>query len=301
MKRKIVRKKVTRKMKLFKINAPQVQNAESLSHLKDFLYLDFERVRSFVAQFYNGLPETRTLNGNRSEDIGTTLGFEAIAKSGAKVLTEKGVAETQSLHLALYDIFEKEADRQHFICCQNLEGPLIKVKCQIRLIDYYEMSKKVELFARLMPFINKLQSANSQYTKVQIREQKQTEKKQTQQFEDISKIINMIFGSELYGVGYIKGNPKFRARLQKDFLQLRSSGLLGSSEDVLSEEWTVVGMVIQKQKKPEEDQSLDPVAKAIQDVDSAFDNIRQQLQFSNTAAEIIPVAIYRELKPRSGQ
>ena len=284
-------------MKLFKLRQPEVREEKSISHLKDFLYLDFERVRSFVAQFHSGLPETRTLNGKKAEDVGVSLGFEAIAKSNAKVLTEKSVSETQSLHLALYDIFEAEADRQKFIRHQNLEGPLIKVKCQIRLIDYQEMAEKVGLFAQLMPLINKLQSADSQYTKAQKRTQQQNEKQQVQQFEDIGKIVEMMFGSELYGIGYIDGKPKFRARLQKDLLQARSSGLLGSSEELLTEEWIVVGMVVRKQKKPEEDQPDDGMAQAIQTMNIAFDDIKQQLQSSSTEVEVIPVAIYRELLP----
>ena len=284
-------------MKLFKMHQPEVREVKSIPHLKDFLYLDFERVRSFVAQFYSGLPETRTLNGKKAEDVGVTLGFEAIAKSNAKVLTEKNVSETQSLHLALYDIFEAEADKQKFIRHQNLDGPLIKVKCQIRLVDYQEMSKKVSLFSSLMPLINKLQSADSQYTKAQKREQQQNEKQQKQQFEDVGNIIDIIFGSELYGIGYIDGEPKFRARLQKDLLQFQSSGLLGSSEDLLTEEWTVVGMVVQKQKKPQDDKPTDPMAQAIQDMNTAFDDMKRQLQSSDTDKEVIPIAIYRELKP----
>lgn len=276
---------------------PEVRDATPLTHLKDFLYLDFERVRSFVAQFYSGLPETRTLNGKKTEDVGVALGFEAIAKSNAKVLTEKNVSETQSLHLALYDIFEAEADKQKFIRHQNLDGPLIKVKCQIRLVDYQEMSKKVSLFSSLMPLINKLQSADSQYTKAQKREQQQNEKQQKQQFEDVGNIIDIIFGSELYGIGYIDGEAKFRARLQKDLLQFQSSGLLGSSEDLLIEEWTVVGMVVQKQKKPEDNKPADPMAQAIQDMNTAFDDMKEQLQSSDTETEVIPIAIYRELKP----
>lgn len=284
-------------MKLFKMHQPEVREVKSIPHLKDFLYLDFERVRSFVAQFYSGLPETRTLNGKKAEDVGVALGFEAIAKSNAKVLTEKNVSETQSLHLALYDIFEAEADKQKFIRHQNLDGPLIKVKCQIRLIDYQEMTEKIGLFAQLMPLINKLQSADSQYTKTQKRTQQQNEKQQVQQFEDIGKIVDMMFGSELYGIGYIDGKPKFRARLQKDLLQTRSSGLLGGSEELLTEEWIVVGVVVKKQKKPEEDQPENDMAQAIQTMNIAFDDMKQQLQPSNAETEIIPIAIYRELLP----
>jgi hypothetical protein len=284
-------------MKLFKMRTPEVREVETLSHLKDFLYLDFERVRSFVAQFYSGLPETRTLNGNKAESAGAVLGFEAIAKSNANVLTEKNVSETQSLHLALYNIFETEAVKQKFVYHQDLNGPLIKVKCQIRIVDYQEMAKKVNLFSALMPLINKLQSVDSQYTKAQKREQQQTEKQQKQQFEDVGNIIDIIFGSELYGIGYIDGEPKFRARLQKDLLQFRSSGLIGGSEDLLTEEWTVVGMVVQKQKKPEHDKPTDPMAQAIHDMNTAFDDMKKQMQASEAEVEVIPIAIYRELKP----
>ena len=284
-------------MKLFKVRQPEVREAQSITHLKDFLYLDFERVRSFVAQFYSGLPETRTLSGKKSEGVSASLGFEAIAKSNAKILTEKNVSETQSLHLALYGIFEAEAEKQKFIRHQSFEAPLIKVKCQIRLVDYKEMSEKVSLFARLMPLINRLQSSESQYSKAQKKMQLQEEKQQSQKFEDMSGIVDMIFGTELYGIGYIDNVPEFKMKLQKDLLQFRSSGLLGSSEELLTEEWSVVGMVLQKQVKPDEEETSDPMAKAIQDMNIAFDDMKEQIQSSGENLEVIPIAIYRELKP----
>lgn len=284
-----------------KMQTPSNRDANQITSLKDFLYLDFERVRSFVAQFYSGLPETRTLSGKKAEDVGVSLGFEAIAKSKAKVLTEKSISETQSLHLVLYDIFEAEAERQNFIQQQSLEGPLIKIKCQIRLVDYQEMSEKVNLFAGLVPLISKLQSDDSQYTKTQKKEQQKSEKQQTEQFESMSKVIDMLFGSELFGLGYIDGEVKFRTRLQKELLQFKSTGLIGSSEELLTEEWIVVGMVVKKQNKPEEQNSTDPIAQAIKDMNIAFDDMKRQLQFSDQSeTEIIPIAIYREINSGNG-
>ncbi len=286
---------------LSKLRHPDNSEARQLITLKDFLYLDFERVRSFVAQFYNGLPETRTINGRKAEDVAASLGIEVIAKTKAKVLTEKSISETQSLHLALYDIFEKEIIKQHFLQEQDLEGPLVKIKCQLRLIDYQEMSEKVSLFANLMPLISRLQSRDSQYTKSQRKEQQKSDKQQIEQFESMSKVIDMIFGSEIYTLGYIDGEVKFKTRLQKELLQFKGTGLIGSSEDLLTEEWTVVGMVIQKQAKPEDDNSTDPITQAIKDMNAAFDNMKQQLQVSgNNEFEIMPIAIYREIGAING-
>ncbi len=285
-------------MKLWpsKIRHPDNSEVKRLVSLKDFLYLDFERVRSFVAQFYSGLPEARTLSGKKAEDIGASLGIDAIAKTKAKVLTEKSITETQSLHLALYDIFETEAIKRHFLREQDLEGPLVKIRCQLRLIDYQEMSQKVSLFAHLMPLINKLQSSDSQYTKSQRKEQQKNEKQQTEQLESMSKIIDIIFGSEIYTVGYINGKIRFKTRLQKDLLQFKGAGLIGSSEDLLTEEWVVVGVVVKKQAKPEDENNTDPIAQAIKDMNAAFDNMKQQLQDTgDEESEIIPIAIYREV------
>ena len=104
----------------------------------------------------------------------------------------------------------------------------------------------------------------------------------------MSKVIDMIFGSEIYTLGYIDGEVKFKTRLQKELLQFKGTGLIGSSEDLLTEEWTVVGMVIQKQAKPEDDNSTDPITQAIKDMNAAFDNMKQQLQVSgNNEFEII--------------
>ena len=56
-------------------------------------------------------------------------------------------------------------------------------------------------------------------------------------------------------------------------------------------------LVVQKQKKPQVDETTDPMAQAIQDMNVAFDDMKNQLQSSGTDVEVIPIAIYRELKP----
>jgi hypothetical protein len=86
--------------------------------LKDFIYLDIDRVRSFVAQLYRGVPEEfeerkgeeKTAKGEAGAKI---VGLVNIG-IGGDILYQKGATETRSAHHYLYDLFEQkllESDR----------------------------------------------------------------------------------------------------------------------------------------------------------------------------------------------
>lgn len=276
-----------------------MKNDYKIESLKDFLYLDTERVRSFAAQFYNGLPEARTLFGDKNNTVDASLGIKAMLGVGTKVFAEKSTTETQSLHLALFNMFESKAKEQGFVNIEDLSGPLLEARCQVRLVDYLDAARKIRLMSEIGPLINKIQG-NEGLTKSQKGLQRK-ESEQKRYFNNIANTIEGVFGEELYGVGYMEGKPRLSMHLQREYMQLRNTGLIGTSQEILSEQWTVLGMVIERESKAANTVNEGSFAEAINAMGITLDTIKKQLIpiLSNTdnTVDLIPIAIYREFLP----
>lgn len=282
-----------------KLRQPKMKNDYKIESLKDFLYLDTERVRSFAAQFYNGLPEARTLFGDKNNTVDASLGIKAMLGVGTKVFAEKSTTETQSLHLALFNMFEGKAKEQGFVNIEDLSGPLLEARCQVRLVDYLDAARKIRLMSEIAPLINKIQG-NEGLTKSQKGLQRK-ESEQKRYFNNIASTIEGVFGEELYGVGYMEGKPRLSMHLQREYMQLRNTGLIGTSQEILSEQWTVLGMVIERESKAANTVNEGSFAEAINAMGITLDTIKKQLIpiLSNTdnTVDLIPIAIYREFLP----
>lgn len=276
-----------------------MKNDYKIESLKDFLYLDTERVRSFAAQFYNGLPEARTLFGDKNNTVDASLGIKAMLGVGTKVFAEKSTTETQSLHLALFNMFESKAKEQGFVNIEDLSGPLLEARCQVRLVDYLDAARKIRLMSEIGPLINKIQG-NEGLTKSQKGLQRK-ESEQKRYFNNIANTIEGVFGEELYGVGYMEGRPRLSMHLQREYMQLRNTGLIGTSQEILSEQWTVLGMVIERESKAANTVNEGSFAEAINAMGITLNTIKKQLIpiLSNTdnTVDLIPIAIYREFLP----
>lgn len=282
-----------------KLRQPKMKNDYKIESLKDFLYLDTERVRSFAAQFYNGLPEARTLFGDKNNTVDASLGIKAMLGVGTKVFAEKSTTETQSLHLALFNMFESKAKEQGFVNIEDLSGPLLEARCQVRLVDYLDAARKIRLMSEIAPLINKIQG-NEGLTKSQKGLQRK-ESEQKRYFNNIASTIEGVFGEELYGVGYMEGKPRLSMHLQREYMQLRNTGLIGTSQEILSEQWTVLGMVIERESKAANTVNEGSFAEVINAMGITLDTIKKQLIpiLSNTdnTVDLIPIAIYREFLP----
>lgn len=282
-----------------KLRQPKMKNDYKIESLKDFLYLDTERVRSFAAQFYNGLPEARTLFGDKNNTVDASLGIKAMLGVGTKVFAEKSTTETQSLHLALFNMFESKAKEQGFVNIEDLSGPLLEARCQVRLVDYLDAARKIRLMSEIAPLINKIQG-NEGLTKSQKGLQRK-ESEQKRYFNNIASTIEGVFGEELYGVGYMEGKPRLSMHLQREYMQLRNTGLIGTSQEILSEQWTVLGMVIERESKAANTVNEGSFAETINAMGITLDTIKKQLIpiLSNTdnTVDLIPIAIYREFLP----
>ncbi|MDD3819640.1 MAG: hypothetical protein PHG41_07405, partial [Actinomycetota bacterium] len=132
----------------------------------DFLYLDFERVRSFYAQLFYGITESKTdeTTEQKIKDTSGTVGVPKILSGelGKSIMYSRKTEETKSMHHQLYLDFEQEIlniNKLHILnsISDDINKPFVKIKGKIQVIDYKELARKIELTFNLMEPMKKLE------------------------------------------------------------------------------------------------------------------------------------------------
>lgn len=269
--------------------------------LKDFIYLDKPRVEQFVAQFERGLPKTSSRESSHIEKMRANL--DAVVASANLDATEgMRQLDTVSMDLALYEIFEDDAAQAGYFSEGDIpEQGLFKIKAQVRLINYGDMSDKIMTLSELTPAVNRLAAdsnrPSSSLAKKELKliemNKTEEEKKQVNAFQDMANIVSGLFGSEVFTIFYQNNMTIGTAILDREMLRMRNTGLLTSTGDILSEEWTVVGLATKQDRTPISDESLDPMAKAIITMEGTLDELKHQLHPDSKARLVTPIAIYR--------
>jgi hypothetical protein len=137
------------------------------SVLRDFVYLDWERVRSLSAQLFGGVPQDATKGQGR--DVGAKGhlegGIPAIFKGqgGADYRYFRTENETRSFHHYVYSLLEERLLEQGMITMLDedfdfdqwteeyfRDGQFIRAIGLVRLMDYVWVSTMVEALPRMM-------------------------------------------------------------------------------------------------------------------------------------------------------
>ncbi len=135
--------------------------------VRDFVYLDWERVRSIAAQLLHGIPEGSTKE--KGHEVATKGNLEvsllSVLKGGAEgdyryFRTEN---ETRSLHHYVYSLMEEELNEQGLLTVVNNkfnyedwtpevfgDGKFVKIVGAVRLMDYAWISEMMEALPKLM-------------------------------------------------------------------------------------------------------------------------------------------------------
>jgi hypothetical protein len=148
------------------------------SVLRDFVYLDLERVRSYVAQLLEGVPESTS--AGRSHQTTATGNAEASLFSLLK--TQGGVDyrfltnqnETRSLHHYIYQLCEQELDRRGLVTRIDKkfdhknwsegffrDGQFVLASGPLRLMDYDFVMTTMKNAPEMMRTINHMQNFSS--------------------------------------------------------------------------------------------------------------------------------------------
>lgn len=138
-----------------------------MGSVRDFIYLDWERVRSYVAQLDRGVPETTTggLTSDEGEAFGGELGLLGVAKLEKQqdVRYIRSASETRSLHHAIFSILEERLEKDDALSeldgsyadaawtVESLNDKLfVRVTGTTRIVDYAAILDLLEGFGELV-------------------------------------------------------------------------------------------------------------------------------------------------------
>jgi hypothetical protein len=196
------------------------KTAESL---RDFVYLDWERVRSLSAQLLGGVPQDAT------RESGHDLGARGEVRGGIPaILSGKGEGdyryfrsqnETRSLHHYVYSLFETRLRERGAITEVNAEfdfdrwtedgfgdGQFVRVTGLVRLMDYAWISTMMEALPAMMRAAQhaatiglKQDRDEGRITKKEFEAEQQDHQKQlnelkTLKLEKITELVRRLYG-----------------------------------------------------------------------------------------------------------
>jgi hypothetical protein len=138
--------------------------------LTDFIYLDIDRVRSYVAQLYQGLPEVlEEVHGNeQSGGANVGISIPLFGQTGIKgdILYQKSTSETRSFHHHLYNLFENKLNelnkvkkinsdfkKEDWVQDNFKDGSFILTQGKVQIVDYQRIVSTLDMIPRLMEIV----------------------------------------------------------------------------------------------------------------------------------------------------
>ncbi|OFW61287.1 MAG: hypothetical protein A2W01_03125 [Candidatus Solincola sediminis] len=191
--------------------------------VRDFIYLDWERVRSLAAQLFKGVPEEAAEEKQREVTAGGRLegGVPGIlrGKTGADYRFFRSENETRSFHHHIYSITEQELSKNGMITeidgnfvFQDWrvnyfnDGQFILATGLLRLMDYAWMSSFLEALPKMMKAAQHAESLGlkqkrdaqiitQQQFQVKIQERQKTLKEiKEMKMDELTMLIRQLYG-----------------------------------------------------------------------------------------------------------
>lgn len=191
--------------------------------LRDFVYLDWERVRSMTAQLFRGVPLDATdAKGHEVTGRGRLEGNLLTlikAQGGADYRYFRTGNETRSFHHYVYSLFEDRlledglvvdvgADFDYDRWTKDLfrDGRFVRVTGLVRLMDYAWVSKMMEALPKMMRTAQHLENLSlkemrqsGRMNRKEFEEKKKEQQKQlndlkSMKIDEITGLINNLYG-----------------------------------------------------------------------------------------------------------
>lgn len=279
-------------------------------HVRDFIYLDIERLKSIIAQAEGGLPVELEEGGARSRGVsgegeGSLFGFLK-AKGGTEFLWRSQEKETKSLHDNIYNRVEEvlienellvnisevfEDDHKNENYRDKLDNnSFILTKGKVYINDFTKMSRILNSFNDIGEFIAKCSTQNLPPSQ------------KSKQFNELKKDLNIpdwledgldLFFKTFYKerveikLTPLKSQPEFKfvGNLNKLFLRDNISNITYKYGTKPVSEWVIFGQIAsippkrRQQKYQEIDKKIDSnnkgpkVNKTPQDINIAIEEV----------------------------
>jgi hypothetical protein len=299
--------------------------------LRDFVYLDFERVRSYAAQSFGGVP--RELVSQKTHETG---GETEVGGGVPGVLSGKGVLnyhyvrsehETKSLHHQVYSQLEEHLTNAGLVTHVDdnfdfstwdeslfTDGQFVRITGSIRLLDYDWLASQFELLPKLFSTVEHVMTLSLNQRRSQgllsdegFRREKAKIKNPSQEIkeyklEKFSGFLKQVYGDMIR----VKILPS-RTNPQYLFVASASRDCFADSPSTLSQKygysatpcWTVLGQINLGVRLA--DALSMPTGNAMED---AFEQValsfgellETTLSVSFPAVSLTPIAIFRLVK-----
>jgi hypothetical protein len=299
-------------------------------NLKDFIYLDIDRIRSFASQLFEGLPEVIDSKKGKEQDIkGKVKGGMPFLASGeleGNLLFLQEKTETKSLQHYIYVLFENKLDYLEKLNVLNekfdekdwvdgivraslKEYEFIKITANVKIFDYEYLDNVFKMVKELPNVIAELSLTNLPKEKRKQKKRETLKEMGVQDWDNTIKSISSFIDTMYKGIISLKiypagmdSAPYLLGRLNKIYLQYDRETLLFQYGTEPNQKWTIVGQI---STIPEEggDVLEEPQLKAeynMLDLESMMEYLLRiivstGLKFSvpYPSIGIIPLAIYR--------
>jgi hypothetical protein len=301
--------------------------------IRDFIYLDEERLRSFSAQLLQGVPESSVSESDH--EIGGAAKGEAGLLTFLKAQGEldyryrRSASETRSLHHHVYTLFEQSLDDRGFLRSVDVlfdhtkwsmdtfvDGEFVRIRGSVQLVDH---SRVLGRLRALPKFAKAAQSVASAATRSSSQGSKgpPRSRQASQQFGPMNSELNRLpldqlasVGEQLYDANEFRmktrpeGAPEgniFAGQGKHEFLIDSSLILGGIHRSPRNTAWIVVGQIVASGDETEADPM--PIGNQVEDglegLAAVLEGItRLGSGVTFPAIQIIPVAIYREIIAR---
>ncbi|NQE06434.1 hypothetical protein C5S32_11245 [ANME-1 cluster archaeon GoMg1] len=239
--------------------------------LKDFIYLDIDRVRSFTSQLFEGIPETIDSKNGKEQDIKGKIkgGMPFLISGGLEggSLFRQEKTETKSLQHYIYVLFEDRLNDLKKLSVLNekfdeknwvegivrkglKESEFIKITANVKIFDYEYLDNAFKMVKGLPETVAELTSMSLTKDK---RKQKKRETLKEMGARDWDSTINPIskfmetmykgiISLKIYPVG-TDSAPYLLGRLNKNYLQYDRETLLFQYGTEPNQKWTIVGQI----------------------------------------------------------
>jgi hypothetical protein len=296
--------------------------------LKDIVYLDIDRVRSFVAQLYEGVPEAfEETKGHEQTGRGEVeFNIPVLAKLGVggNILFQKSTTETRSAHHYLYNLFEQELKKLGKLLTVDedfevdkwtpdrfQDGTFVLVQGKVQIIDYRSVVGVLQMIPQIAEIAARFKK---QALQKELQEGKTDQRQYSRQMKsieiptsfkkdvsDIGKMVNDLYsGISRVKVFPFSGNSQsyFVGNVTHDYFSMTSTTNPLPSYGLLSGlNWFVVGLV----NKPTASISIGAPATGSQNLEDLLEQLvfamqeisKFTLAVEFSAISVVPVAIYR--------
>ena len=282
--------------------------------LRDFRYLDSERVRSLLSQLAQGAPETFEHESSKS----ASGGVDFFAKLVGEVQSVS--SESRAAHHYQYTLLERLLEDSNRVqrvsgdldvgeLLDAEDGKIILATGRLRSLDSLRLKSLFENAGQLMAlsttFELRQQGEASRAGKKTANRRVAAAKKLAQErlgasdneLQEISRILSIVFQDRVrFRVMPWSNDPTFvSGSLNRDFLTADEEPVFSRGAYVLGGDWTAAGIVtsLEADEPPEGDTSLEGIALGVLSSLSWLNDL--VTQGAGPSVSILPLAIYREI------